>query len=53
MMELSSVESIRLPLRSAPELAEGQVHLWHLRLENLPVMETPPPARTRPRPATA
>lgn len=44
MMELSSVESIRLPLRSAPELAEGQVHLWHLRLENLPVMETPPPA---------
>jgi len=40
MMKLSAVESICLPLRSAPELAEGQVHLWHALLDHLPVMET-------------
>lgn len=40
MMEISAVQSIRMPLRSAPALAEGEVHLWHVRLENLPVMES-------------
>jgi len=39
MMEISAVESIRMPLRSAPALADGEVHLWHVRLANLPVME--------------
>ncbi len=43
-MEISAIESIRMPLRTAPALAEGEVHLWHARLENLPVMEATLPA---------
>jgi len=44
MMKIRPNERIRMPLRSAPELAEGEVHLWHVRLENLPVMEATLPA---------
>src|SRR6056297_2959059 len=49
MMEISAMESIRMPLRSAPALAEGEVHLWHVRLENLPVMEATLPSEARDR----
>jgi len=49
MMERPAVQSIRMPLRSTPALAEGGVHLWHVRLENLPVMETTLPSEARDR----
>ena len=39
MMKIPSLERICMPLRSVPVLAEGEVHLWHVRLANLPVME--------------
>jgi len=48
-MEISAMESIRMPLRSAPALADGEVHLWHVRLENLPVMEATLPSEARDR----
>jgi len=38
-MKTAQAERIDLPLRAAPALGEGQVHLWHARLKNLPVME--------------
>lgn len=39
MMKISPVESVRMPLRSVPEPAKGEVHLWDVRLKDLPVME--------------
>lgn len=48
-MEVAATERISMPLRAAPDLAEGEVHLWHARLKNLPVMETENPARSRDR----
>lgn len=39
------MQEVELPLRSAPALVEGEVHVWHVRLESLPVMEATPPAR--------
>lgn len=39
-MAVSALESIRMPLRVAPDLVEGEVHLWYLRLETLPLMGT-------------
>ena len=38
-MEIPAMERIDMPLRAIPPLAEGEVHLWHARLRNLPVME--------------
>jgi len=49
VMEISDMESIDMPLRSVPALGEGEVHLWHVRLENLPVMESILPAEARDR----
>ena len=43
-MEIAAMESIDLPLRAAPPLAGGEVHIWHARLKNLPVMEAENPA---------
>lgn len=48
-MIISGLESIHMPLRSVPALAEGEVHVWHVRLENLPVMESILPAEARDR----
>lgn len=42
-MEIPATERIAMPLRAAPGLAEDEVHLWHARLKNLPVMETETP----------
>lgn len=39
-MEIHGIQRVHMPLRSAPALGEGEIHLWHLRLANLPVMET-------------
>src|SRR6056297_1380552 len=49
MMEISAMQRVRMPLRSAPALADGEVHLWHVRLENLPVMEATLPSEARDR----
>jgi len=43
-MEIAAIETISMPLRAAPPLAQGAVHLWHVRLRNLPVMEAERPA---------
>lgn len=41
-MKVAAMETIDMPLRSAPSLAEGEAHVWHARLRNLPVMEAAP-----------
>lgn len=38
-MKIAPTEAVDMPLRAAPSLAAGEVHLWHARLRNLPVME--------------
>ena len=48
-MKVPALERIQMPLHTAPVLARGEVHLWHLRLENLPVMESILPAEARDR----
>ncbi|MEX2499438.1 MAG: 4'-phosphopantetheinyl transferase superfamily protein [Wenzhouxiangellaceae bacterium] len=42
-------ETINMPLRSAPLLEQGEVHVWHARLKNLPVMEADSPVEHRDR----
>lgn len=39
----SGIERVAMPIRPAPTLARRQVHVWHARLENLPVMEVATP----------
>jgi len=41
-MENAVTERVDMPLRAAPPLAEGEVHVWHARLRNLPIMEAEP-----------
>ena len=48
-MKIPALERIQMPLHTAPVLARGEVHLWHVRLAHLPVMESILPAKARAR----
>lgn len=45
MMTLDGLETQSLPLSRVPSLRSGEAHVWMMRLENLPVMETRTPER--------
>lgn len=45
----AGIERVAMPIRTAPDLGPRQVHVWHARLKNLPVMEADGPVDHRDR----